>query len=441
MIVLLVTCAGVPAALTYWSRRDPFDPRILFTLSYTYLTIGPCLFCLLTSQPHHPGLKTEQLGPALLVCSMAVLAFSSGATLAVYRTRNVLKENPFVSFQQTGRDRDTNSVARVMLLYCCVLSLALFAYFGYQVRAGIGVTSEAKAYCLLFADAADLRSCRYFGAASTTCLTFFLITDAFATKRSLSLTAALLMGTHFALCFLNGERDVLLVIVVWITANWRKLSPVQVVGAVTLCSLWLGISPILRHFGLGLQNQLNAMEQISLIDWLRSITYLSSNLHVLTNVLDLVPDAEPFWYGRSWFATLASFVPGDLALTAETPTRWFREVYDHQHVASFAFSQDAEAYLNFGWIGPVICFSIWGYLLGVAYRRAAVATPRTVDVFIWWHSVACSLFAIRSDSRGFIKMVVVGIAASIILWKVAELLTGEARNFRPRRGGAIREVR
>ena len=139
--------------------------------------------------------------------------------------------------------------------------------------------------------------------------------------------------------------------------------------------------------------------------------------------VDVVPDLEPFWAGRSLVGALASFLPGDSALSEMTPARWFQESYDRQQIAGFAFSQDAEAYLNFGWLGPAVWFGIGGWLLGVAYRRATYKPARPLDAYVWWYSLAVALMAIRADSRGLFKLVIFGLVGSRILWKAAEFLT------------------
>ena len=51
MAALLLT-AGITAALAYRSRREVFDPRVFFVLLYAYVTVGPCLFAILTSTPY-----------------------------------------------------------------------------------------------------------------------------------------------------------------------------------------------------------------------------------------------------------------------------------------------------------------------------------------------------------------------------------------------------
>ena len=128
---------------------------------------------------------------------------------------------------------------------------------------------------------------------------------------------------------------------------------------------------------------------------------MSSNLHVYMNAVEAVP--------------------GAFALKQETPAWWFSGIYDCQRHAGYGFSQDAEAYLTFGWLGPPLWFPVWGYLLAQACRRIIV-NPKIPDLFIWQHLAATSAFAIRSGTRGLFKMVVLGIAAAVVIRKVAEVI-------------------
>jgi len=129
--------------------------------------------------------------------------------------------------------------------------------------------------------------------------------------------------------------------------------------------------------------------------------HMSSNLHVYMNAIEAVP--------------------GAFALKQETPVWWFSGIYDCQRHAGYGFSQDVEAYLTFGWLGPPLWFCVWRYLLAQACRRTIIA-PKIRDWFIWQHRAAISAFAIRSGTRGLFKMVVLGIAAAVAIRKVAEVI-------------------
>jgi len=264
-------------------------------------------------------------------------------------------------------------------------------------------------------------------------------------RKAFSPAIVSLMVSAFAVCTYSGERDVLLVAGVWCISNWSKLSRFSIVVVMLLLVGWLGLSPILRTGGLGFGSQLAAIEQFRGEDWFYSVTHFAPNVHVYTNVATEVPAVDSYWRGRSLLASLASFFPGSFPLKDETPAHWFRDVYDMQKVAGYAFSQDAEAYLNFGWLGPPLWFAVWGYLLSVGYRRAIRPGARLWDMFIWWYAVAISLFGVRSDSRGILKMFILGAVASKLLCVFAdhwsEYRARELRGTAALRNPSIRKYR
>lgn len=422
----LILTASFTAALAYRSRREIFDPRVFFVLLYAYMTVGPCLFAIITSEPYHPGLKIDELNSVLYSCSAAILGFFIGATIAL---------NGAPRRKQSGvslcsrRDQLTNIILCNTLVVCCVVTMILMVYYGYLIRSSVSDSGYGKAYLLRFADPAVVRNFRFFGSGCLLFQTLFIIVESVSSKAVLSKKTIVIVGAYTLVCFLNGERDALIVIAVWLTANWQKMSRLQIVTASTGSIFWLGASPMLRRFGLGWESQINAVQEASFLDWMHPVMHMSSNLHVYTNVVDAVPSVEPHWFGRSLFLSVASLIPGDFAFKDETPAWWFAEIYDHQRLAGYGFSQDAEAYLNFGWIGPPLWFAFWGFLLALAYRRT-ITNSKTIDLFIWWHLAATSAFAIRSDTRGLTKMVVLGIVMAVIIWKVAEVISNlESQKF------------
>jgi len=420
-IAAVYAAACIPAWIVFNRRRDPFDPRVFFLVFYAYVTTGPCIFKVFVSGAYHPGLKVDRLMPVLFSCATAIVGFSLGSTFALRSVKAGAISRAFSSAAGTRRDRSSSTLVRELAIVGAALSLCSYGYFSYQLQAQyVDEGSGGKAYVIASADELTVRNYYFFAAATTASMTLAIIADAYASRGMFSVVILSLLAAEFGVCMYGGERDFLLVGGVWCLANWRKLSNAQVMMFAVALVGWLGISPVLRSAGLGFGNQFAAVEHVSSEDWLYSVTHFAPNVHVFTNVAADVPGIESYWRGYSLLGVAASFLPGESALKEVTPSRWFRDVYDMQKVAGFAFSQDAEAYLNFGWIGPPIWFAVWGYLLSVAYRRAARPTARLFDVLTWWYAVATSLFGVRSDSRGVIKMLVLGMVAAKLLCWVAD---------------------
>jgi len=418
---VLYGTAAVLAYLVYRVRRDLFDPRVFFPLFYAYVCSGACLFKIFCSGEYHPGLKIDLLIPVLFSCSTAIVGFVAGGTFGMRKVVRLPQARRVTYPMKTLKERISNRLVRDIAVLGAALALAGYAFFSYSLQssASTGI-QEGKAFHIAAADEGTLRWFYFFAAASTAALTLAVITDAYVSRKAFSPVIISLLALAFAVGTYSGERDVLLVAGVWCISNWPKLSRFSIAMVVLLIVGWMGLSPVLRTSGLGFGSQLAAIEKVRGEDWFYSVTHFAPNVHVFTNVATEVPAIDAHWNGKSLVAAFASFLPGEFALKDETPARWFHSVYDMQKVAGYAFSQDAEAYLNFGWLGPPLWFAVWGYLLSVGYRRAIRPSARLWDVFVWWYAVAVSVFGVRSDSRGILKMFILGAVACKLLCVLAD---------------------
>jgi len=420
-LVILYGTALLLAGWVYFVRRDLFDPRVFFPVFYAYVCSGACLFKIFCSGEYHPGLKTDLLIPVLLSCSTAIVGFVVGGTFGLRKLASRRQTRRVTYPVKTLRERISNRLVRDIAVVGAILAVGGYAFVSYTLQSNAPSDARAgKAFHLAIADEGTLRLFYFFAAASTAALTLAVITDSYISRRAFSPIIIGLLVAAFAVCTYNGERDVLLVAGVWCISNWPKLSRLAITLVAVFVIGWLGLGPVLRTSGLGFGSQIAAFEQVRGEDWFYSVTHFAPNVHVYTNVATEVPDVDAHWNGRSLVGAFVSFLPGNFALKEETPARWFHDVYDMQKVAGYAFSQDAEAYLNFGWVGPPIWFAVWGFLLSVAYRRAIRPSARLWDVFVWWYAVAVSVFGVRSDSRGILKMFILGAIASKVLCVLAD---------------------
>lgn len=418
-LALLVAAAVAPAVWVYRARRDLFDPRIFFPLLYVYASAGPIAFKIVFTGEYHPGLKTEMLNAVLCSCATAVVGFNAGATYGLRKTgRRRTARRPQHALA-TERDRLSNRYVRDLAVLGAAVMLTGFAAVSHELWSTSSGLS--KAYHLATASESVTHWYYLFAAAASASVSLAVITGAHVSKSAFSPPILGLLAAHFAICTYSGERDALLVGGLWCLSNWRRLSKSMIVAIALVGVGWLGLSPLLRNAGVGIESRLALMNEVELEDIARSVTHFAPNVHVFTNVATEVPATEPHWYGRSVAGALLSFLPFEPEWAQETPTRWFREVYDHQRVAGYAFAQDAEAYLNFGWIGPPLWFALWGYALSVAYRNAIKADARLWTVFLWWHALSISAFGIRTDSRGMLKSLVVGAVASKLICTLGDL--------------------
>src|SRR4029077_13194471 len=90
-----------------------------------------------------------------------------------------------------------------------------------------------------------------------------------------------------------------------------------------------------------------------------------SNLFVASRVVEWVPAEAPFEHGMTYVHTAVKLVPSFVLpeIRQESLLAWFKERYAPTSQSGYGFGMEAEAYLNFGFLGPVVVFGLWSFLL------------------------------------------------------------------------------
>jgi hypothetical protein len=104
-------------------------------------------------------------------------------------------------------------------------------------------------------------------------------------------------------------------------------------------------------------------------DW-TSILGQNSILFINTNVLYLFPDTHDFQQGLTYVNAFLTIVPGFFwPDQPEMLTTWFKNWFAPSSRSSYGFALDAEAYLNFGFVGVPFVFAAWSLVLYWLARR------------------------------------------------------------------------
>lgn len=129
---------------------------------------------------------------------------------------------------------------------------------------------------------------------------------------------------------------------------------------------------------------------------------------VFSRVIEYVPIIEPHRWGMTYVESLRGvFAPNILTGVSnpDTPAHWFKDMYAPgilEH--GFDFSMIAEAYLNFGWFGPVV-FLLVGAV--VAWLSRIVMASRSPLLVLWSAIMIVNLvIGLRNDSNAVIKRAV-----------------------------------
>lgn len=120
----------------------------------------------------------------------------------------------------------------------------------------------------------------------------------------------------------------------------------------------------------------------------------------LVDIVTDVPREYPFLWGRSYLNAIVGLLPSRLLpWEVENLSRWYVRTYypdTWQSGGGRGFSQIAEAYMNFGLLGPAVVFFIAGWHL----RRVSLSATSGDDIGIAMGGIASSLAyrLFRSDS-------------------------------------------
>lgn len=427
LFAVSVACSGYFLA----RRRHVFDPRVFFPVVYGFALYGPCLHSLWFDEPYHHGVKIDLLPQMLGSGCTAIFGFCIGASLAMGRFGRtpVSQTNGSGFVVLPTRHRDTAATVRRLSAAVAVLAIFAYAYFTFQLIASQpNGGGESKSAFFDNASEGVLRGLHFSTSLCSVMLVTYIIADSACSRRLLSFETLLTLPLYSLVCMVGGERDFVLVGLIWMAANWSRIAVKFRVALVTAAFAVIIIIPIIRAQGLGAGNISDGLARMDLAAATKSLFRIAPNATVYTSTIAMVPSGEPHWHGRSVVNAVRSFVPGQPESVHFTPMRWFADNYEKQGRSGFAFCQDAEAYLNFGFYGVPVWFGCWGLFMGTMYRRAHTYGASLVTIFVWWQSATAFMFAIRADIRTPLKIIVYGCIAVKAMSVTAELLNAYRRS-------------
>lgn len=411
-LLAFLATAVVPAVLVRLARGDSTDPRFVFPLLYAGLTAGPAIWVALGGE-FYAGVEVDELSHVFLVCSGAVVAFVVGASVTmrgVPAARPVLVTPDLVS-------------ARWIAIGGMALLLLAYGYASVQLK---GSSPDAlKAQVLLRGSPEVVRAYYLFSAACFVAGTLVVVLDSAVTRGRMTIELALLFLVYAAIQTWNDEREIALVVVGWLLMNARSRGRRVVLAVVVGTAFFVSAVAYLRA-GTNIDDRLSMARQSSTDDLVETLlTKSSSNLFVMTKISRWVPEREPLRLGSTYVESLRSFLPG---APSKGLSDWFKERYAPGAASGYGFAMDAEAYLNFGWLGPSVVFFAWGAGLGALYRRTRRRQATWFAHYLWILMLTYSAFAIRADSRALLKIFIYGLVAGAAI-AIAAVVMG-------RRGGA-----
>lgn len=416
-LALFLLAALGPAAFAVWKSRDLTDPRVVFPVSYAYLTSGPILW-FFWSGLYYPGIETDKIPAVLLSGATAVFAFHVGANVLLPRHRT---QPTHASSAPPRRSIDRVQAAQYVLGMVLVGLLFLYMFTGAALRQdAVGLDLKGSVVGLESPTLRIYYLCAGLLIAGLTALTCYA---PFRTGWLMDASPLVGIGLFGLIGLANGERDAVLPLIAWILVQTRMGRRRRAALMLAAMLFVVALVPLARQTGLAAEAQIAHASEVTAEDMLGSLaTTSSANLFIFTKIAAWVPAYYGYSYGRTYLDAVLTLIPTGEETRARSLLAWFRDEYAPRGMSGYGFALDAEAYMNFGWLGPPVFFLAWGALLGWLHRPISrVQQPR--ELFYAVYPLVISVFAIRADFRGFTRMLLYGVALLVLVEATAFIMT------------------
>ncbi len=125
-----------------------------------------------------------------------------------------------------------------------------------------------------------------------------------------------------------------------------------------------------------------------------------SLLFINTQIMSWIDSGQPFMYGYTYLNTVLNLLPSWIYHTDFNVLNWFKDTYAPGGESGYGFALDAEAYLNFGYLGIVFVF----FIIALVQRLTFNMIGR--HSFFLYFSVfytAFLMYCLRGDSLAYLK--------------------------------------
>jgi hypothetical protein len=262
-----------------------------------------------------------------------------------------------------------------------------------------------------------------------------IVVDQRIERRPFPRRSQLVLGALGLLGLLEGERDVVLALlmlpIAWSTAGVlaaraRRIGTMRQMlracAALAIAAVVLvGLEWARSGGALSWSAQVSAISDRAREESVvQSVLGLGSNLFITSRVVEWVPQEIPYRWGETYLHTTVNLIPSFLLpdLRFESLLTWFKERYAPTSQTGYGFGMEAEAYLNFGLLGPLLMFGLWSFGLSRLHDGARRLPQAVLYRYAFTFMVPFSLYCIRGDSlmwaKGFLY-------AAGIVWLLARI--------------------
>lgn len=410
--ILFSTISLGLSGITLYKNKSLLAPPVLFFIFY-WLSYTSTLYQPLLIGKGFPYQIIEYLiTPTILSTTTGLLCFYIGTLISQkYITKQIHPSTPIC----------INSIKYICILTHArnILLIALACLVSISVCLSIYVLFKGYIRLEAYTTLSDSGTLQLFNSIFRFYLPIQLLCVSIDSKcENYARPYTIIFISSFALiyAYIVGTRTPLYGVMMWFLMYNKIFS-----NKIRICFFILGIClytiiPITRN-----AYETNVSDVANLI-LERPIPAFGSNLLVFTNVVYLVPKMIDYFFGRTYLYSIASFIPGDIFHFKQlTPARWFVENYVFQGNSGQDFCLEAEAYMNFGWLGPPAVLLMLGILFHKLY--AIYRTQTSALVTCTYPALLLLLCgAIRTHSLTTLKLSIATIALCHILLKLSSFV-------------------
>lgn len=401
----VITCLLFSLCLLFFLflRRGISEPLVIIATYYFFFAFGPVINYLLGWDIYF-GTIISKIPEATMIFSLGMIGFFVAAFLIKSKSARLYQRDAGEGKQSTDFKWSRVSYPALHPFICVMI------IFGFYQITNIMLHGRSESKLATIQQLGDLHYAylllQYF------ILPFYFFFQRTKSSRILFLTNILI---YLCYCLIAQERDFIFIIISMIFhANYRDSQFKQTTFNLikrnwrfaTFCVILLVTAFVLsieRSSGLGYDSgAAGLLNQGSL-------------LFVNTQILDFVDSGLPLQNGMTYVYSILNLLPRWAYSTDFRLIYWFKDLYAPTSESGYGFALDAEAYLNFGYIGvPIVIFILAGFQKYLFNRIKSHPFYLYFSIFY----MATLMYSLRNDSLALLKS---GLYACIFFFCITEM--------------------
>lgn len=372
-VFVIIGLTILSSFLIFLQKKDAFYPLVIFPIAYVYFTMGPVITHV-TGGVIYAGIVVNQIDAAMYVFIFALIGMGISAI-------------PLLDFQPPRWDINVpGRVKKRALLYITYIATFVNLVSLFFIVTNLSVVLGGVKGSLL--RAVPRYAFWHFNYLMfwSFCVALFLTLDTWKTSKLLIFN----FFFYCVYCLLLDERDFVLIFFA-ILAYRTRLKKMSLFSASALSA---GISVV---FVLLVWTRNNEVD-VNFVD-----LYLKqgNNLNIITNILSWSETWLEPKYGWTYIQSLLNLAPSFIFRSGKPLSDWFKNEFAPDSNSGYGFSLEGEAYMNFGYVGVLLFFFLFGKVLIYFYNSKQKGS--FFGCYMYYYSLLFAIYTLRGDSLMLFK--------------------------------------